>query len=97
MWKAGSSRYLMNWIIFNGEIYNHVELREQLMEKGYSFHTSSDTEVIIALYSGIKEEAVQQLRGMFAFVIWDKEENELFAARDRFGIKPFYYCENNTD
>ncbi|RAK17158.1 asparagine synthase (glutamine-hydrolysing) [Anoxybacillus vitaminiphilus] len=81
------------WIIFNGEIYNYVELREELLAKGYKFATHSDTEVIIALYSAEKEKAVEKLRGMFAFVIWDKQEREIFAARDPFGIKPFFYME----
>lgn len=79
------------WIIFNGEIYNYIELREQLEQKGYKFTTHSDTEVILALYAETKEACVQQLRGMFAFVIWDKEEKIVFAARDPFGIKPFFY------
>ncbi|MEK4381600.1 asparagine synthase (glutamine-hydrolyzing) [Aeribacillus sp. FSL K6-2848] len=81
------------WIIFNGEIYNYVELREELLAKGYKFTTHSDTEVIIALYSAEKEKAVEKLRGMFAFVIWDKQEKTIFAARDPFGIKPFFYME----
>jgi asparagine synthase (glutamine-hydrolysing) len=81
------------WIIFNGEIYNYVELREELLAKGYQFTTHSDTEVIIALYSAEKEKAVEKLRGMFAFVIWDKQERVIFAARDPFGIKPFFYME----
>ncbi|MEH7437619.1 asparagine synthase (glutamine-hydrolyzing) [Neobacillus drentensis] len=82
------------WIIFNGEVYNYVELREELVKEGLSFATSSDTEVIIALYSHLKEEAVEKLRGMFAFVIWDKQEQRLFGARDPFGIKPFFYLED---
>jgi asparagine synthase (glutamine-hydrolysing) len=81
------------WIIFNGEIYNYVELREELLKEGLQFSTSSDTEVILALYSHIKEKAVEKLRGMFAFVIWDKQEQKLVGARDPFGIKPFFYCE----
>ncbi|WP_240370977.1 asparagine synthase (glutamine-hydrolyzing) [Anoxybacteroides rupiense] len=81
------------WIIFNGEIYNYIELRDELLQKGYPFATHSDTEVIIALYSHEKEKAVEKLRGMFAFVIWDKEEKSVFAARDPFGIKPFFYME----
>ncbi|RDI44353.1 asparagine synthase (glutamine-hydrolyzing) [Falsibacillus pallidus] len=84
------------WIIFNGEIYNYVELREELLNKGLTFQTSSDTEVIIALYSHMKEKAVEKLRGMFAFVIWDKEEQVLFGARDHFGIKPFFYKEDGN-
>ena len=82
------------WIIFNGEIYNYVELREQCIKEGLTFATQSDTEVIIALYSKYKEKAVDKLRGMFAFVIWDKEEQKLFGARDPFGIKPFFYKED---
>ncbi|AKP48200.1 MULTISPECIES: asparagine synthase (glutamine-hydrolyzing) [Bacillus] len=81
------------WIIFNGEIYNYVELREELLKEGVEFATSSDTETIVALYSRLKEKAVEKLRGMFAFVIWDKEEQVLFGARDPFGIKPFFYKE----
>ncbi|MGO4886548.1 asparagine synthase (glutamine-hydrolyzing) [Anaerobacillus sp. MEB173] len=81
------------WIIFNGEIYNYIEIRERLENIGYGFKTNSDTEVIIALYNHKKEKAVKDLRGMFAFVIWDKENKELFGARDRFGIKPFFYME----
>ncbi|MGG0411613.1 hypothetical protein [Peribacillus simplex] len=77
------------WIIFNGEIYNYIELRKELIDEGYVFTTDSDTEVILALYSSKKEETVQKLRGMFAFVIWDKIELKLFGARDHFGIKPF--------
>ena len=82
------------WIIFNGEIYNYVELRKELMQKGFRFETFSDTEVIIALYSHVGKKAVEQLRGMFAFVIWDKQEQTLYGARDYFGIKPFFYSEN---
>ncbi|MEH7106318.1 asparagine synthase (glutamine-hydrolyzing) [Bacillus sp. JJ1764] len=82
------------WIIFNGEIYNYVELREELLKEGLTFSTSSDTEVIIALYSHLKEKAVEKLRGMFGFVIWDKQEQTLYGARDPFGIKPFFYMED---
>lgn len=84
------------WIIFNGEIYNFVELREELEKEGVAFQTASDTEVIIALFSKMKEKAVEKLRGMFAFMIWDKEKQELFGARDPFGIKPFFYKEEKN-
>ncbi|MCJ8009516.1 asparagine synthase (glutamine-hydrolyzing) [Lederbergia wuyishanensis] len=84
------------WIIFNGEVYNFVELRDELVKEGLSFETASDTEVIIALYSQLKEKAVEKLRGMFAFLIWDKENQQLFGARDSFGIKPFFYYEENN-
>ncbi|KIP20225.1 MULTISPECIES: asparagine synthase (glutamine-hydrolyzing) [Anoxybacillus] len=84
------------WIIFNGEIYNYVELRDELIKKGCTFSTHSDTEVIVALYSIEKENVVNKLRGMFVFVIWDKQEKEIFAARDPFGIKPFFYVEKEN-
>ncbi|MBM6618918.1 asparagine synthase (glutamine-hydrolyzing) [Bacillus suaedaesalsae] len=83
------------WIVFNGEIYNFSELRATLIDKGHIFKTTSDTEVILALYSEVKEKAVQQLRGMFSFVIYDKVEKELFGARDPFGIKPLYYLQSD--
>lgn len=82
------------WIIFNGEIYNYVELRDELSKEGFTFLTNSDTEVITALFSHLKEKAVEKLRGMFAFVIWDKQEQMLYGARDPFGIKPFFYLED---
>jgi asparagine synthase (glutamine-hydrolysing) len=83
------------WIIFNGEIYNYMELREELLKEGLTFSTSSDTEVILSLFSHLKEKAVEKLRGMFAFVIWDKQEQTLYGARDPFGIKPFFYLEDD--
>lgn len=79
------------WIVFNGEIYNYLELRQQLVGKGHRFHSHSDTEVILHLYEDEGPACVQRLNGMFAFAIWDKKDRTLFAARDRFGIKPFYY------
>ncbi|MFX3630007.1 MAG: asparagine synthase (glutamine-hydrolyzing) [Ectobacillus sp.] len=80
-------------IIFNGEIYNYVELREMLLEKGATFATHSDTEVIVALYAHMKEKCVDYLRGMFAFMIWDRQEKRLFGARDHFGIKPLFIAQ----
>ena len=82
-------------IVFNGEIYNYVELKEELIKKGYALKTNSDTEVLIALYDLKKEKALTDLDGMFAFAIWDKQEEILFCARDRFGEKPFYYTKQN--
>ncbi|WP_400242882.1 asparagine synthase (glutamine-hydrolyzing) [Niallia sp. JL1B1071] len=82
------------WIIFNGEVYNYLEIREELVNAGLTFQTNSDTEVIIALYSHEKEKAVEKLRGMFSFIIWDKQEETLYGARDPFGIKPFFYLED---
>jgi len=78
-------------IVFNGEIYNHHELRTLLEEAGRTFRTTSDTEVLLALYATHGEEMLNHLRGMFAFVIHNSETDEIFAARDYFGIKPFYY------
>ncbi|UOQ95474.1 asparagine synthase (glutamine-hydrolyzing) [Halobacillus shinanisalinarum] len=82
------------WMVFNGEIYNYVELREQLIAKGYTFQTESDTEVIAVLFQDQQEQAFSKLRGMFAILIWDKETKSLYGARDPFGIKPFYYTKN---
>lgn len=78
-------------IVYNGEVYNFKELRKELEQKGYKFSNNSDTEVILHGYEEYKENVVNKLRGMFAFVIWDIKNQELFAARDMFGIKPFYY------
>jgi asparagine synthase (glutamine-hydrolysing) len=79
------------WIVCNGEIYNHEILRARLRELGHSFRTRSDSEVIIHLYEEYGEDCVDHLRGMFAFVIWDRRQQRLLAARDHFGQKPFYY------
>ena len=79
------------WITFNGEIYNYKHLREYLEKKGHIFRTQSDTEVIIHLYEEYNTDAVNHLRGMFAFVIADFNMKNLFLARDHFGIKPLYY------
>lgn len=78
-------------ITFNGEIYNFQELREQLLARGVTFRTQTDTEVILRLYESEGREMVKKLRGMFAFAIWDEESKSCFCARDPFGIKPFYY------
>ncbi len=78
-------------IIHNGEIYNYLEIKKELQKKGFSFSTESDTEVIAAAYHAYKNECVSYFDGMFAFAIWDKQEQTLFAARDRFGEKPFYF------
>jgi asparagine synthase (glutamine-hydrolysing) len=82
-------------IIFNGEIYNYQEQRELLKKKGYRFRTATDTEVILHLYEEYGADCVKHLRGMFAFAIWDNNKKQLFCARDRFGIKPFYYYIDN--
>ncbi len=80
-------------IVFNGEIYNFQELKEDLIQKGHNFKTNTDTEVILHGYEEYKEEILDKLRGMFAFVIYDRTSKEIFAARDFYGIKPFYYAK----
>lgn len=80
------------WIVFNGEIYNHQELRAQLETFGYTFRTRTDTEVLLQAYRHWGEECLARLDGMFAFAIWDGLRGRLFCARDRMGIKPFYYA-----
>lgn len=81
-------------IIFNGEIYNYIELREKLINKGFEFSTDTEAEVILALYKHMGKDFVKELRGMFAFAIWDEFNKKLLCARDPFGIKPFYYIDN---
>jgi len=80
-------------IVFNGEIYNYRELKQTLVSKGISFHTSSDTEVILKLYELYGQDSVKELNGMFAFSIHDKRKKQVFIARDRFGEKPVYYAK----
>ena len=79
-------------VVFNGEIYNYKDIRKELIAKGYSFSNNSDTECLIHGYKEYGEDLVNHLRGMFAFVIWDKKNKKIFGARDHFGIKPFYYA-----
>ncbi len=80
------------WIVFNGEIYNHSQLRPELERRGHRYSTTSDTETIVHLYEEHGEDCVEHLRGMFGFAIWDIPRKKLFCARDRLGIKPFYYA-----
>jgi len=79
------------WLIFNGELYNYLELREDLQTKRHTFKSQSDSEVLLHAYEEYGENCVNLFNGMWAFVIWDRTERKLFASRDRFGIKPFYY------
>ncbi len=81
-------------IIFNGEIYNYQELRQQLLGKGYPFRGHCDAEVVLALYETEGEGMLNKLRGMYAFAVWDSKKRGLFLARDPFGIKPLYYSDN---
>jgi asparagine synthase (glutamine-hydrolysing) len=81
------------WIVYNGEIFNYIELKVELVDKGYSFKTESDTEVIVNLYSEYGADFLNKLNGQFAIAIWDKKKDELFLARDRVGIRPLFYTE----
>jgi asparagine synthase (glutamine-hydrolysing) len=84
------------WITFNGEIYNFIELKEELKNLGYSFKTNTDSEVILASFLQWKEDCQLKFNGMWAFAIWDSKKKELFLSRDRFGVKPlYYYIDNN--
>src|SRR5581483_7031 len=80
------------WIVFNGEIYNHPELKPELESKGHVYRTRSDTETILHLYEKYGEACVEHLSGMFAFALWDRGRQQLLLARDRIGIKPLYYA-----
>ena len=87
----GGGRYTLT---FNGEIYNYIEIRDELKAMGVEFHTHSDSEVILAAYATWGEACVRRFNGMWAFVIHDRVRNVLFGSRDRFGVKPFYYVED---
>lgn len=83
------------WIVFNGEIFNYIELKEELLKKNHKFKTTSDTEVIVHLYEEFGIDFITKLNGQFAIAIWDKKKHELFLARDRVGIRPLFYTEVN--
>ncbi|MCC6864887.1 MAG: asparagine synthase (glutamine-hydrolyzing) [Ignavibacteria bacterium] len=82
-------------IVYNGEIFNYLELRRELIEKGHKFNTNSDTEVVLNAYIQWGEECLHKLNGMWAIAIWDKQEKTLFCSRDRYGIKPLYFYKDN--
>lgn len=81
-------------VIYNGEIYNYKELRNELKNLGYKFKTDADTEVLLCGYKQWKEKLLPKFDGMFAFIIFDRQKNKIFAARDQFGIKPLYYLND---
>lgn len=83
------------WLTFNGEIYNYIELREELKHKGHQFITQTDSEVLIEAYKAWGVNCLQRFNGMFAFTLFDKKNNQLFCVRDRVGVKPFYYINTN--
>ncbi len=85
------------WITYNGEIYNYQSFYSDLETKGHRFCSSSDTEVLLTLYQEYGPSMLSRLNGMFAFAIWDTQERTLFMARDRFGVKPFVYAQNNNE
>lgn len=86
--------YMDKYVItYNGEVYNYIELRKELIASGYSFESDTDTEVILAAYDKWGKDCVNYFNGMWAFAIFDKEKNIIFCSRDRFGVKPFYYTE----
>src|SRR5688500_19771237 len=80
------------WITYNGEIFNYLELRSELEEKGHRFTTHSDTEVILHLYEERGEDCVHAFNGQWAFAIWDSRQSRLFVSRDRLGVRPLFYA-----
>lgn len=94
IYPYSSGRYVL---AFNGEIYNFLELRDELKDKGYEFRSDSDSEVLLASYMEWGEKCLERFNGMWSFLIWDREEEYLFAARDRFGVKPLYYAFLGSD
>lgn len=82
-------------VTFNGEIYNYIEIKEELKKLGYTFRTDSDTEVLLCAYEEWGEDCVNHFNGMWAFAIWDADKNKLFCSRDRLGAKPFYYYKDD--
>ena len=82
-------------IVYNGEIYNYLDIKTQLINLGYRFNTESDTEVLLIGYKHWNKDILEKINGMFAFSIYDADTNKIFSARDRLGVKPFYYSWDN--
>ena len=80
------------WITYNGEIFNYIELRQLLEERGHKFYTHTDTEVIVHLYDELGDRFVDELNGQFAFALWDRQKRRMLLVRDRAGILPLYYA-----
>jgi len=96
---AGRQPYISKdkryWMVYNGEVYNYLELRSELEKLGFTFSTSTDTEVVLNAYIAWGNDFLSRLNGMFSIIIWDNKKGKFFAARDRIGIKPLFYCELN--
>src|SRR5262245_49715904 len=95
---SGGSQPMCNadqslWITFNGEIFNYIELRDDLIEAGFRFNTRSDTEVILQMYAAKGERCVEYFNGQWSFAIWDTRKRKLFLSRDRVGVRPLFYTE----
>jgi len=84
------------WIVYNGEIFNYLELKEELEARGHLFRTDTDTEIILHLYEEMGPACLSRLNGQFAIALWDNRKKELFLARDRVGIRPLFYCHTPT-
>ena len=85
------------WLVYNGELYNYRQLRDELKKRGHTLRSNSDTETIVHLYEDFGKDCVHHLRGMFAFALWDSHKRSLFVARDRLGIKPLYFCKTGEE
>src|SRR5215475_13049899 len=99
---SGGSQPIANedeslWIVFNGEIFNYIELRAELEPRGHRFRTSSDTEVILHLYEEFGPECLEKLNGQFAIAIWDRQRRRLFLARDRLGVRSWFYAPTSDN
>ena len=92
--STNDGRYVIS---YNGEVYNYIDLRRALEKKGYNFKSETDTEVVLNSLAEWGTSSIPKFNGMFAFAVWDRKEKSLILARDRYGIKPLYYCINNIN